>query len=375
MTLRSAVRLILTAVFIPWLASCALWERPLSADEAALTPEQRWAHENKVSVGRLMDLDARAPNLEPREKEIVLAYHRGVSLKHLDRVKAKRLNQFTPDDVDLFAAWLQQVEPSLQARVRLIALKGLGQKYNIFLLGEAPVEIWDPQPLYTFEQSDCVVFVEHVYALALAYDWRSFFALLQRIRYKNGEISNLTRNHFSLVDWDTNNAWLVRDISRELAGERARGVQETSGRRRFFAKNKGIPPALYETMEESTVQTWYVPADVVPDILDQLQDGDLIHVIRANDKGVGWCQHFGLVIRGEDGSVNMLHSTPPRVKIQTIQSYLDGQARANERRREKGETPFVGLKFLRLTDDPIAALKALDGPDAPLVTAPRGLYR
>ena len=33
---------------------------------------------------------------------------------------------------------------------------------------------------------------------------------------------------------------------------------------------------------------------------------------------------------------------------------------------------FIGFKFLRLADDPLAQLRQLDGPDAPRVTLPNG---
>lgn len=354
---------------------CALWEKPLTADVEMMSPEQKFARDNPVTVGELMRIQTQYPNVSSAEKEILLAYRHDISMKEFAELKEKPLEEFTPMDVNIYTAWLQEMEPSLPLRVRHLAMKGIGQPYDIFLLGEAPLEVWDTQPLYTFEKSDCVVFVEHVYAMSLAYDWRSFFAMLQRIRYKDGEIGNMTRNHFSLVDWDTNNGWLVRDITREIAGDAAKPVSETSGRKKFFTKRVGIPAEYVGDISETTVNTFYIPSDEIPAFEDMLQNGDLIHVIFSNDKGEGWCGHFGLVIRGEDGSVNMLHSTPPKVKIQPLMEFVNSKVEANVKRAEKNQAPFVGLKFLRLSDDPIAELKKIDGPDAPLVTATKGLYR
>lgn len=357
------------------LSACSLWEKPLTADVEMMSPEQKFARDNPVTVGELARIQNEYPNVSPAEREILWVFNNGVSLKQLDELKEKSLEEFTPEDVDHYVSWLQEMEPSLTERVKHLALKGLGQPYDIYLLGEAPFEVWDTQPLFTFAQSDCVVFAEHVYAMSLAYDWRSFFAMLQRIRYKNGEIGNMTRNHFSLVDWDENNHWLVRDITPELAGDDAAPVSETSGRKKFFTNRVGIPANHLGGIEETTVNTNYVPADKIAGIQDKLQNGDLVHVIYSNMQHAGWCGHFGLVIRGDDGTVNMLHSTPPKVKIQPLMEYVDSRVAANVKRAEKNQAPFVGLKFLRLTENPIAELKKIDGPDAPIVTAPKGLYR
>ncbi|MEM8495838.1 MAG: N-acetylmuramoyl-L-alanine amidase-like domain-containing protein, partial [Planctomycetota bacterium] len=89
----------------------------------------------------------------------------------------------TPEEVDTFVAELQAEHAELRDRVLVAAHRQLGQPYDIYLLGEFPFEIDDPQPLFQLEESDCVVFVEHTYAMALSRNWAEFFAYLQRIRY------------------------------------------------------------------------------------------------------------------------------------------------------------------------------------------------
>lgn len=356
-------------------AGCSMIFSPLEKDVESLSPEQKWAHDNNVTVGQIMRMEDQYPNISENEKEILWAYLNNYNLKDLDRVKAMPLDEFTPKDVDMFARWLSVFVPDLTERVRLIAMKGIGQDYSIFLLGEAPFETWDPAPLYTFKQSDCVVFVEHVYAMALAYDWRSFFAMLQRIRYKNGEIGNMTRNHFSLAEWDESNKWLFKDIGKEIAGDRAAIVRGGTRHTNFFINRVGIPEQYVGKMEDIKVESYYVPADAVEGVQDKLETGDVLHVIFASENGDGWSSHFGLIIKDNDGIVKMLHSTPPKVRIEPLVDYMNRQLEKNIKRAEEGKTLWAGFKFLRPTADPIAELKKLDGENAPVVTGTLGLYK
>ena len=80
----------------------------------------------------------------------------------------------------------------------------VGAKYMNDPLGEeiAP----DSDPLIRFDAFDCTTFVE----TALANGDRN---LLNKIRYKNGEISFLKRNHFIETDWIQNNSDIVENAS------------------------------------------------------------------------------------------------------------------------------------------------------------------
>jgi hypothetical protein len=56
------------------------------------------------------------------------------------------------------------------------------------------------------------------------------------------------------------------------------------------------------------------------------------------------------------------------VKIQTFQEYI---AQHRERETANSEAAHIaGFKFLRLHDDPIENLYAIDGPNAPVITPP-----
>lgn len=335
-------------------------------------------------------LPVRRPALSNQELEV--AARLGISAEQLLRMQRTPLYRFSEREVDLYLCYLREVEPDLRLRVQHLARKMLGQPYQIFLLGEFPFEIYDPDGLFSLRKSDCLVFVEHMYAMALARDWPSFMALLQRIRYKDGRIGMLTRNHYTEADWVVNNSWLVQDLTAELVGDRAVPVISLIDRARFFRRfgiGQDIPPQEL---------SWsYIPYELLPEFIDRLQPGDFVNIVRGNRDGP-YVGHVGLITRSEDGTVHLLHSTHPRVVEEPLMGlYREAPAlRAtrekenqrimarnrkiqehNERVRRTGkgkEKPllplkpyFYGFRFYRLRTDALDELRRLDGPEAPRV--------
>ena len=318
----------------------------------------------------------------------------GIDYDLLKQLKSKPLYKFSPRDLDVYLGYLQSTEPDLRKRIQHLAQKCLNQPYDIFLLGEFPFEIYDSQPLFSLQKSDCVVFSEHIYAMALAYDWKSFFALLQRIRYKNGEIGLASRNHYTEFDWDVNNKWLVQDVTEELAGDQT--VWETTivDRANFLSKW-----GIGQLIPSETVTWSYIPYELLPKIIDKLQPGDFVNIVRGYE-GNKWVGHVGLITVSENGTVNFLHSTSPKVKEEPLLGLYQDARRNNEEKKIYNETVrqknlaimadneklkskgkkssklkpliptrpyFYGFKFLRLQDDPIWELMKSDGPSAPKV--------
>ncbi len=285
--------------------------------------------------------------------------------KRIFDLEDKPLYEFDERDLDVYLGHAQEKYPDLRERVVHFGRKNLGQPYDMYLLGELPFQAHDAQPLYSLDRSDCVVFTEHSYAMALSQDWPTFFAMLQRIRYEDGVVSVQTRNHYTEADWDQNNSWLVQDISEELAGNDVGFYTQRVNRERFFKNRYGLDVDV--PVEELEVS--YVPWEKVSDISGQLRDGDFVNVIVGRGNGGAYATHTGLIaIDEEDGTVNFLHSTPPRVREEPIQEYIDRGVEKIEKRKEEEEAYLWGFKFLRLQDDPIANLRAIDGPDAPDLT-------
>jgi len=241
----------------------------------------------------------------------------GIDPDILKDLLARPLYSFKPSEIDLYLPYVHYTMPDLRDRIKHLARKNLGQPYEIYLLGEYPAELYDPLPMYALDRSDCVVFCEHIMAMAHAHDWQEFFAILQRIRYRDGIISYTTRNHYGEYDWPRSNDWLAENISRQLAGDCAATDTIQINKSRFF-RNKGIP---YTVPEDSLI--WhYVPIEIMPDVLEHLQTGDIVNVVRGY-KNHNWVGHYGFVMVDPDGSVNFLHSTSPKVIEQSFPELLE----------------------------------------------------
>jgi hypothetical protein len=248
----------------------------------------------------------------------------------IDRLKDAPLYTFNEAEVDAYLKYLHEAEKDPIARVVHLARKNIGQPYAIYLLGEFPYETYDPDPMYCLEKSDCVTFVEHTYAMALSKDWASFFKLLQRIRYKDGKVGMLTRNHETVADWEPNNSWLFEDITGTLGGGK-----ETTKLHLLWQPSKFFGQfGIGQDMKDVVVDSVYVPAANVPHIVKELHPGDLIHIVRgtAKEQYVG---HFGMITFAADGKVNMLHSHEPRVGEGPLLDYF------------KHNPKTLGIKVLR----------------------------
>lgn len=107
---------------------------------------------------------------------------------------------------------------SLAQRVSFISAQFLGKSYETCPLGEGLHDDYDQFPLYRMDAFDCVTFVETVLALSLADNPQEFKQYIKRIRYKNGHVSFIDRNHFPDLDWNQNNQrqGILKDITRTI---------------------------------------------------------------------------------------------------------------------------------------------------------------
>lgn len=273
------------------------------------------------------------------------------------------LYKFSEEELDRYLAYAQEEFPDLRERVIHIGRKNLGQPYALHLLGEFPVETYDSQPLYILEESDCVVFCEHTYAMALSSNWPEFFAMLQRIRYKEGQISVVTRNHYTEADWNLSNDWLVEDITEQLAGASAVEFSQTINLANFLEKYFD----LQVDIESRTHVDYYVPWQQVAEIADELQPGDFVNVVRAKPGQGAYVGHTGLIAKTPDGTTTLLHSTVPEVMEEPLQVYI---ARSLNRGADNPEgAQLKGFKFLRLRETPLENLRRQYGADEPQFSA------
>lgn len=278
----------------------------------------------------------------------------------------KPLYQFSEREVGVYVAHMQAAQPDLHRRIVAIARKNLGQPYQLYLLGEAPFETIDDEPVYCLDRSDCVVFAEHTIAMALTDSWPQFLAMLQRIRYTDGHIGVLTRNHYTEADWNRKNAWLVRDITEDVGGQYLTRFTQRVDRAKFFKDRYKLDTSIaVETIEES-----FIPYEHMDSVKPLLRDGDVVNFVSGRGEGF-WVGHVGLIAIAEDGTVNLIHSASPKVREEPMDEYIRRATADAAARDAENKARFRGFKFLRVSDDPWTNLRALDGPAAPKVTVPK----
>ncbi len=347
---------------------------------------------NKAEVQSEVDEDVDAADkpepVELTRKQQRLSEKLGIDPGLLTALVNKPLYEFTESEVDVYLRYLSAFEPKLPERIKHLARKNIGQPYEIYLLGEMPFEHYDPQPLYCLTKSDCLVFTEHTYAMALSNNWEIFIRTLQRIRYADGRIGVATRNHYTEADWNINNTWLVRDITPELARQRGVKFQQTIDRAKFL---RGRYKLETDIPVEERVDV-YLPFEAIDQAKARLKDGDFVNIVRGtppkpggeDDKttptgqmqdifgGSAWVGHTGLIVIGDDGEVRLIHSAQPSVREEPIDDYIAKSTENLAERDAAGKARLLGFKFLRLQNDPIANLRKVDGADAPRVVLPDG---
>lgn len=273
-----------------------------------------------------------------------------VALSEAELLRSAPLHQLKPAQIDKLLGQLQAEHPDLRERISVIARRFMGQPYELYLLGEFPFEVYDPQPLFNLQSSDCVVFIEHVYAMALSRNWAEFFWMLQRIRYRDGVIGVVSRNHYTEAEWLPANRWLLgTDLTDSLLPGASISYKMLIDRERFFRDRYKIEVPLPKQQHADS----YLPAARTAEVLSQLQAGDLVNIVSGRNGGA-WVSHVGLVVIGPDGERRFLHSAEPQVREQSFASYIAAAQERVAKAKAAGKpaTELLGFKFLRLNDKP-----------------------
>ena len=103
-------------------------------------------------------------------------------------------------------------------RVDAISREFVGKPYLLGALGEGSDARYDQKPRYRTDAFDCDTYVTTVLALALAKDEQSFPQCMAKVRYKEGKIDFISRNHFMSLDWNPNNQGqhFIKDITETI---------------------------------------------------------------------------------------------------------------------------------------------------------------
>lgn len=266
----------------------------------------------------------------------------------LTAFEEQAIQQFTSADLADYLALRHKAVVSESGRLTLhparqaaeVARRTYGQPFRLnavqFDLGEG----------------DCVSCVNRQLALAVAWDWQSYVILIERIRHKDGIVEYKNRNFFTLQDWLPNNtAWLLDDITGHIGPQSDRpAVRFTYPvRPKLFDERPAAPGSkflrvTFKGWDRSSGMTevhpsLHVPAERVHQVMPDLNDGDVVLVLRKAPEGHLDCDHMGMIVRGEHDVVELAHSVPPHAVREPLTSLL-------------ARCPWiVGLKFLRLREN------------------------
>lgn len=123
-------------------------------------------------------------------------------------------------------------KPKLDMPERIAAISALffEKPYLLGALGEGINGEVDQMPLYRIDAFDCQTYVDTVLALALANNLTSFKHYIRKVRYHNGQVSFIHRNHFTCLDWNINNQkqGFLTDITSTFHDEHGRRVTKVA---------------------------------------------------------------------------------------------------------------------------------------------------
>jgi len=118
----------------------------------------------------------------------------------------------------------QNLKPA--ERLEYFSQPWLNHPYSLFPLGEGADAEYDEMPRYRIDVFDCETLVDTVLALAIAEDTFTFKQCMDKIRYKQGHVSFINRNHFTASDWNINNQnqGFLKDITRQILNQNKQPV-------------------------------------------------------------------------------------------------------------------------------------------------------
>lgn len=240
----------------------------------------------------------------------------------------------------------------MAARLNQISQDFLDKPYENNSLGEGPEAKYDQGPLYRTDAFDCETYVDTVVAIALAPDFNSFTQCIKHIRYDNGEVSFIKRNHFASLDWNKNNqrAGVFKDITTTFLNQKgepaalyARAlINKPKWYKKLNQERIRLPKASPKEhvkqlnalrQEGKHLKAEYVTTPYIPltelfntqgkpnqALFDQIPDGAIVEIIRPNwnlATRIGTrlnVSHMGFVFR-TDGELRFRHASLTKKKI------------------------------------------------------------
>ena len=249
----------------------------------------------------------------------------------------KRFFQMSNFEIDSLLVVTSQTQMTITEKMKFYSELFLETDYSWTCTGDGPYALFEANPLVNFKETNCMVFCEHVLALAISDSWDNFFNNLQQIRYKNGIIGMRTRNHYTMADWLPENNWILNDVSSKVGSSLTKSVTRTISHKNFF-NGKKIKDLRY-VLEDRKLTVDYVPKEDLSKIKRNLKNGDIGAILFADKKDI-FSAHMFMIIEEKNQLIVRESSTS---KMSTFDSSFDDWAKKTENSKR-----YIGASFMRV---------------------------
>jgi len=190
--------------------------------------------------------------------------------------------------------------------------------YKLNILGEGNIK-----PLYSFKGVDCVTYVETVLALANSNTLDKSISLLQKIRYKNGEIKYNKRNHFTMTQWIPNNESLgiIKNITDKVSKNTKIMIKDIT-QKSFNGKFKKFK-SLKENLPLGKHSIKYIPIKYFLNNYNNMNipNGTIMLIIRENKNNYPiFTTHLGFIVKNNKNEL-IFRSAVTNRKYKEVRDY------------------------------------------------------
>ena len=212
--------------------------------------------------------------------------------------------------------------PTHESRVAWFGRQFLGKPYVAHTLeGEKEMVT------VNLDELDCTTYVETVLALAYTVgegrtSWRDFVHNLERMRYRNGTVGGYASRLHYISDWIVDNSHRGNLVEATLSVPGSDHIIKTID---FMSRHRDLYPALADSVEYERIKNVEIGyrSHRYPYIkwthlnnkatLNALHEGDAVALTTTiKDLDVS---HLGLLIKGDDGKLHLMHASSVKKKV------------------------------------------------------------
>lgn len=207
--------------------------------------------------------------------------------------------------------------PTSGQKVALISAEFLEAPY---LAGTLIGGVNEPETLVMrFDGVDCFTLLDYVEALRRSSSFADFKDQLTAVRYKNGQVGYLSRNHF-FTDWPLTNSAYIQNVTRQVGGLLTESADKTLNLKKDGDTFLDGYPTIQRRID-------YIPADRInTDTLNRLEVGDYIGFYSAK-AGLD-VSHTGIIIKRQ-GKIYLRHASSLKAHRKVVDvellPYLNGR--------------------------------------------------